>query len=111
MNGPKEKAQKAPKKEKDPSPVFSQCCPQDMVLLGSEESCNKGSKSGSGPYSLRYMRKASAVQPAQNTRSRSHSANRKATYRFLRLGTLPRKDVQYPATSVVPSLPQGKNRK
>jgi hypothetical protein len=104
MNG------KAEKKKENSSSIPSSSSSKDMVLLGSEKSSNRSSVSRPGHVPVCGVQETDAKKHAQNPRSRSHSPCRKATYRFLRLGTLPRAAVQLSAATPLPSLSQTKNK-
>lgn len=105
MNG------KAEKKKENRSSILSSSSPQDLVLLGAAQISNKRSSSGTGPSQMQHMQEADAIKTAKNTRCRSSSAYRKATYRFLRVGRLPRKNVQQQAAISLPAVPQSKDSK
>lgn len=109
--GVKKEAQKKTKKEKDSTPVPSSGCPQDVVLLGVQESSHQGSSSGAGPSKVLPVQEVKTASRQEDLGNRSHSSNRKATYRFLRVGYLPGKDVHKSPTAPLPTLPQGKNSK
>ncbi len=105
MNG-KKKTQK-----EDSTPVPSSSSKEGLVLLGAAPVSNRSGQSGTGSLPVCQMQEAKTSGGQKDMGSRPYRANRKATYRFLRLGTIPRANVQRPPTAFMPTLPQKKNSK